>query len=425
MNFSPLPARWAGNGFSCINGVFGFMLQDGSAGSARSVEKIEKWIFYFLCGYALCSSISMGGANVCLGLATVGMIIRLIKKHDDWRELIIVDKGLRLPFLIFLGVLVVTNIFTLNMEATAKNMFQYYINNFEPFLLAVMFVRKRDWLIKIVGLMVASSVINNIYVIYQWLSMDTGARGSQGFFRIMSTAGLLSMMVPTVALLMLNTQGKLKWGMLVGLLINAMGAVSNNTRGAWVAIAVTVVVTTLLMVKSKVKALVALLVLAIGLSVVVCHVPAMYMRVQSMTNVTDNRSNMERLYLWQSATNMGNDYPLTGVGSGNFGDMYHEKYILPEAKMPHLGHTHNLFFQEFAEHGYPGGIAFLIWVLGTIAYCIRGWHKEKKTGYIFMLAIFMGLMINGLTEHTFSHPIVMKWFWFGMGISYRWIKVEE
>lgn len=401
------------------------MWQDDYLESAGSVATIEKWIFYFLCGYALCSSVSMGGANVCLGLATVGAIIRLVKKHDDWRELLTIDKSLRMPFFIFIVVLVVTNIFSLNMEETAQNMFQYYINNFEPFLLAVMFVRKKEWLCKIVGLMLVSSVINNVYVIYQWLHLGEFARGSQGFFRIMSTAGLLSMMVPSVTLLMLNAQGKVKLVILLVLLINAMGAVSNNTRGAWVAIAVTVVVTSLLMVKSKVKGLLALLVLAIGLSVVICHVPSMYQRVQSMTNFTNNTSNMERLYLWQSAMNMGNDYPLTGVGSGNFGDMYHEKYILPEAKYPDLSHAHNLFFQEFAEHGYPGGIAFVIWVLGTVVYCIRGWHEEKKTGYVFMLAIFMGLMIGGLTEHTFSHPIVMKWFWFGMGICYRWIKVEE
>lgn len=64
-------------------------------------------------------------------------------------------------------------------------------------------------------------------------------------------------------------------------------------------------------------------------------------------------------------------------------------------------------------------------MLGTIAYCLSGFQKEKTPGYVFLLAIFMGLMINGLTEHTFSHPIVMKWFWFASGIGYRWIKIKR
>ena len=391
--------------------------------NTKSVTKIEKWIFYFLCGYALCSSISMGGSNVCLGLATVAAIIRLVKKHDDWRDLLTVDKWLRIPFLIFIGVLLITNIFTVNMGATAKNMFQYYINNFEPFLLAIMFVRKKDWLLKIVGLMILSISVNNLYCIYQWLLAEGNLKRVEGFFRIMSTAGLLSMTVPVLVLLLLQSREKSRYICTALLIIALLGAVCNNTRGAWAAIAVTIAITSMLIVKSKLKCLAVLLVLAVGISFAVYQIPSLYQRVESIGNLTDNQSNLERFLLWESARNMTEDYPLTGVGSGNFGDLYHEKYILPQAKEPYLGHAHNLFFQELAEHGYPGGIAFVIWSLGTIAYCIMGFQKEKKSGYIFMLAIFMGLMINGLTEHTFSHPIVMKWFWFASGISYRWIKI--
>ena len=268
------------------------MLQGETVENNDSVANIEKWIFYFLCGYALCSSVSMGASNVCLGLATIGAIIRFGKKHDDWRQPLTIDAGLRIPFFIFIGVLLITNIFTVNMEITAKNMFQYYINNFEPFLLSVMFVRKREWLVKIAGLMAVSSVVNNVYVIYQWLYMNDNVLRPPGFFRVMSTAGLLSMMVPIATLLMLSTKGKSKWIMFAVLLINVMGAVCNNTRGAWIAIAVTVVVTSLFMVRSKVKAVVALLVLTIGLSLAICHLPSMYIRVQSITNVTNDTNNL-------------------------------------------------------------------------------------------------------------------------------------
>ncbi len=401
------------------------MVQESAVASTDKVDKvgkIEKWIFYFLCGYALSSSVSIGGANIFLGLATVTAIVRLVKKHDDWRELLKVDKGLCAPFFIFIGVLILTNFFSLDIEASARNMVQFYINNFEPFLLAIMFVRKKDCLLKLAGILVVSSIINDVYCIFQWIN---GSFRPDGFLRIMSTAGMLSIGVPVLALFFVCANRKIKYYLGLALAISSLTAIFNNTRGAWVAIMVTVVVICVLYAKSKIKALALLGAVLIGLSLVSYNVEWIHVRMVSITNITDDRSNKERLYLWTSSRNMAADYPLTGVGSGNFGRQYHEKYMLPEAKEPDLIHAHNLFFHELAEHGYPGGIAFIIWVLGTLVYCVRGWHKEKNIGYLFLMTIFLGLMLNGLTERSFGHPIVMKLFWFGIGLSYQWIRLNR
>jgi len=228
------------------------------------------------------------------------------------------------------------------MEATAKNMFQYYINNFEPFLLAIMFVRKKDWLLKIVGFMILSISVN-LYCIYQWLLAEGNLKRVEGFFRIMSTAGLLSMTVPVLVLLLLQSREKSRYICTALLIIAFLGAVCNNTRGAWVAIAVTIAITSMLIAKSKLKGLAVLLVLTVVISFAVYQIPSLHQRVESISNVTTDQSNAERFLLWESARNMAEDYPLTGVGSGNFGDLYHEKYILPQAKETYLGHAHNLF----------------------------------------------------------------------------------
>ena len=53
--------------------------------SANNVLGIEKWIFYFLCGFALFSSTSIAMGNVFLSLAIVAGAVRLWKKHDDIR----------------------------------------------------------------------------------------------------------------------------------------------------------------------------------------------------------------------------------------------------------------------------------------------------------------------------------------------------
>lgn len=41
------------------------------------------------------------------------------------------------------------------------------------------------------------------------------------------------------------------------------------------------------------------------------------------------------------------------------------------------------------------------------------------------MAIFLGLMLQGVTEYTMGDSIVMKLFWFGLGVSYQWTKLNE
>ena len=43
--------------------------------SANNVSSIEKWVFYFLCGFALFSSTSIAMGNVFLSLAIVAAAI--------------------------------------------------------------------------------------------------------------------------------------------------------------------------------------------------------------------------------------------------------------------------------------------------------------------------------------------------------------
>ena len=111
----------------------------------------------------------------------------------------------------------------------------------------------------------------------------------------------------------------------------------------------------------------------------------------------------------------------TGVGYGEFHDNYQEKYILPEAKERYLGHAHSNFFQVLAEGGILGVAGLLAWWLSTAIYCIRGWFGSRNIGYLTFLGIFAGIMLQGMTEYTMGDSIVMKLFWFGLGMSYQWI----
>ncbi len=407
------------------NEVFGFMYQ---ADTAENVAKIEKWIFYFLCGYALLSSATIAGGNIFLGLATAAAIFRLVKKHDDWKQLLTVDWALRVPFFIFLAILVATSLFSTDIKQSVDTLLNHYVNRIMPFLLVLMFVREKERLIKLTVLAALSIVVNDATCIVQWNIIGgkyLAQERTPGLIGIMMTGGMNSMWVPVLVLLFAELKKRNKYIVGAALLIAVMGTIYNNTRGAWLAIVITVSITLLLYTKSKLKVLVILLIVGVGIGLMTQHVPWLEQRVVSMTKFDSRGSNLERLLLWKSSRHMAADYPLTGVGYGCFTKQYQEKYILPEAIYPSLTHAHSNFFHTLAENGYPGAVAVSIWWLGTLWYCVKGWYKYKKNGYIIFMAIFLGLMLQGVTEYTMGDSIVMKLFWFGLGVSYQWTKLNE
>jgi putative inorganic carbon (HCO3(-)) transporter len=65
-----------------------------------------------------------------------------------------------------------------------------------------------------------------------------------------------------------------------------------------------------------------------------------------------------RLEIWYRAVAMMQDFPLTGVGMGNFAQITAVNYPLLMFNDP-VPHTHNLFFQVGVDLGVPGLIAWL------------------------------------------------------------------
>ena len=75
-------------------------------------------------------------------------------------------------------------------------------------LLAAAFRGPALWLLKLAGILVISSIINDVYCIFQWLN---GSPRPEGFLRVMSTAVMLSMGVPVLTLLFVSANRKIKY----------------------------------------------------------------------------------------------------------------------------------------------------------------------------------------------------------------------
>jgi O-antigen ligase len=87
----------------------------------------------------------------------------------------------------------------------------------------------------------------------------------------------------------------------------------------------------------------------------------------SFTNPTpDNYANSERLAHWLAGIHMFLDHPLTGVGIGNYQDLY-SQYSLGIFVLP-LGHAHNYYINIAAETGILGLLAFLFFLTTLFIY---------------------------------------------------------
>ena len=374
----------------------------GDLSIVGSEKKVERWIFYFLCGYALFSSTSIAVGNVFLSLSIVAALFRVYKKHDDWRELLQIDKKLAVPFLWFVGMMLVSSLFSTDLVWSLRVLGDHYLYRMAGFYLLWLFIRDRKQLIVLFCMALLSHFVNDAVCIYQGVV--------EGKFRV----GVLTME---------NKISGLKKYVFYGMLVVAlMATLLNATRGVWLAIGIIAPVLILFFMKSKLKGIAVIALLAIFIAGIFYSVPILQNRLVTITD-TKMQSNSERLLLWQSARNMFADYPITGVGYGEFHDNYQEKYILPEAKERYLGHAHSNFFQVLAEGGILGVTGLLAWWLGWYGYLLHSWLRSRHIGYLTLMGIFAGLMLQGMTEYTMGDSIVMKLFWFGLGLSYQWIAV--
>ncbi len=123
----------------------------------------------------------------------------------------------------------------------------------------------------------------------------------------------------------------------------------------------------------------------------------------------ENFAVIERLAHWQAAVSMAQDYPLFGVGLGNYADEY-DKYRLINWEAA-LGHAHNQYLNIFAETGAVGLAAYLVFWLVIFRLTWQARKHPDQTAralavallgcwtYIAVHSVFDNLFVNNLFLH--------------------------
>ena len=190
-----------------------------------------------------------------------------------------------------------------------------------------------------------------------------------------------------------------------------VGVIFSFTRAAWVSLAVALVAMVLIIFKVR-KEILALMVVA-GLAVLWYHRSDLLERfekneqvssdnltehVESISNISTDASNLERVNRWKSAFRMFEERPWLGHGPGTYMFLYapyqkpHEKTII-STNAGDMGNAHSEYIGPLAESGFIGMLSVFAIVAVTMIYGIRVYYRleDRELKYIALAAI-LGLI---------------------------------
>ena len=124
---------------------------------------------------------------------------------------------------------------------------------------------------------------------------------------------------------------------------------------------------------------------------------------------------MQRFLFWKSAVKIIKDFPITGVGLGNFGLMHHQ-YKSPQAIEAYF--AHNSYLQVGAEMGVLGLLAW-IWIL--IKSFKAGLNKLKVLRgknylIIALISASTAFLAHNFIDFDFFVPEVAFHWWAILGL---------
>ena len=142
--------------------------------------------------------------------------------------------------------------------------------------------------------------------------------------------------------------------------------------------------------------------------------------LQSITNISTDASNLERLNRWSAAWRMFKERPFVGWGPGTYMFQYapfqlsDEKTII-STNAGDAGNAHSEYIGPLSESGVFGMVSFLTVIICVIYYAVRLYPRMKNTEHrLYMINLFLGLityLIHGLLNNFLDTDKASAPFW--------------
>ena len=308
-------------------------------------------------------------------------------------------------------------LFSVDVETSVKAFLEMWVYRLIPFFMVTFFIREKEWLKKIFVAFVIATCIDCLVATYQVYYMNV-ERGWGFGGNSLNLASLLSVITPILAVVVFDDifLVKLKKLCILALMCCFLGIIAGKSRGTWLTLCIVLpMISIYYMVKSK-KVLVSCLVLAIAIGLIFTHNDYLHQRLVSIGNTTTDVSNADRIRVWKSTFNIISDYPITGVGLGNFREVYIKGNYRLKDTVQDLIHSHNNYLQLWSEGGTIGFVGFMTMSLYILITNIKLWLKTKSPFTLMIWGSWLSFMFFGMFDLIIDHSAITKVWWFLLGM---------
>jgi len=142
--------------------------------------------------------------------------------------------------------------------------------------------------------------------------------------------------------------------------------------------------------------------------------------LKSITNISSDASNLERINRWQSAIRIFEDHPFFGIGPGTYQFLYapyqlsKEKTII-STNAGDRGNAHSEYIGPLTESGVLGMLTFMAIVVFVLITALRVYKRSKdRRVKIFSLVVMLGLVtyyVHGTLNNFLDSDKASVPFW--------------
>lgn len=239
-------------------------------------------------------------------------------------------------------------------------------------------------------------------------------------------------------LFMPNMKKSRRFGVFLVLCLLLLATILSFSRASWISLiaAIGVLICVLLKIKFRYIAVVAAILIGVFFSFQHQIFDALSKNdqdasgniienVQSMTNISTDASNLERINRWNSAIRMFEERPFVGWGPGTYQFVYapfqeSKNKTIISTNSGDMGNAHSEYIGALAEQGFPGALIVVSIVVvfmhcGLVTYR-RAKNKESKVLVLGTTLALLGYYVHGTLNNFLDTDKLAVPIWSCMAI---------